>query len=129
MFLISSALRGPLPGGPFSERIPVLVQYAGSFLAAALMGGAIVLVLWGVRRLRSERYETPRRDLAIAILLMTVVTFRPVQAAERAGHDLLSGMSTVHVAPVHPACRNEREPSQCSIDGAFTAATLPRQIS
>lgn len=81
MFLVSSALRGPLPEGPFSARVPVLTQYAGAFLAALLMGGAIVLVLWGVKRLRSERYETPRRDLAIAVLLMTIVTFRPVQAA------------------------------------------------
>ncbi|WP_124080209.1 hypothetical protein [Pigmentiphaga humi] len=80
MFLVSSALRGPLPEGPFSERVPVLSQYAGAFIAAALMGACIVLGLWGVHRLRSRRYETPRRDLAIAVLLMTIVTFRPVQA-------------------------------------------------
>ncbi len=81
MFLVSSALRGPLPGGPFSERVPVLAQYAGAFLAAALMGAFIVLVIWGFKRFRSEPYATPRRDLALAILLMTIVTFRPAQAA------------------------------------------------
>jgi len=80
MFLVSSALRGPLPEGPFSERVPVLAQYAGGFLAGALMGGFIVLILWGVRRFRSIPYETPRRDLALAILLMTIVTFRPAHA-------------------------------------------------
>ncbi len=80
MFLVSSALRGPLPEGPFSERVPVLAQYAGSFLAAALMGGFIVLVMWGFRRFRSQAYETPRRDLALAILLMAIVTFRPAHA-------------------------------------------------
>lgn len=84
MFLVSSALRGPLPEGPFSERVPVLAQYAGSFLAAALMGGFIVLVMWGFRRFRSQPYETPRRDLALAILLMAIVTFRPAHA-EAAG--------------------------------------------
>lgn len=84
MFLVSSALRGPLPEGTFSERVPVLAQYAGGFLAAALMGGFIVLVLWGVRRFRSTPYETPRRDLALAILLMTIVTFRPAQAQAQA---------------------------------------------
>ncbi|OVZ55845.1 hypothetical protein CDO44_22065 [Pigmentiphaga sp. NML080357] len=103
MFLVSSALRGPLPEGPFSERVPVLAQYAGAFLAAALMGGFIVLVLWGFKRFRSERYETPRRDLAIAVLLMTVVTFRPAQAAVPSQQDAVAAVSAaqagVHLPP------------------------------
>lgn len=81
MFIVSSALRGPLPGGPLSARVPMLLQYVGGFLAAAVMGGFIVLVIWLVKRYRRQPYQTPRRDLAAAILLMCVVTFRAPQAA------------------------------------------------
>ena len=76
MFLVSSALRGPLPDGTFAERLPVLLEYLGGFLAAAVMGGAIVLAIWAFKRFfQSQAYAAPRRDYAIAVLLMTVVTF------------------------------------------------------
>jgi hypothetical protein len=76
MFLVSSALRGPLPDG---DRLPVLLEYLGGFLAAAIMGGVIVLAIWAFKRFfQSQAYAAPRRDYAIAVLLMAAVTFRPV---------------------------------------------------
>lgn len=76
MFVAVNAFRGPLPGGPIEERLPLLLQYLGSFLAAALFACLLVGIIWGVRRYTKQPYLTPRRDLAVAILLMLLVTFR-----------------------------------------------------
>lgn len=81
MFIASNAFRGSLPDGDFSARVPMLLQFLGAFLASAMFGGLVVLVIWAFRRYHKRPYETPRRDLAFAILFMLLVTFKRVDAA------------------------------------------------
>lgn len=80
-FIVVNAFRGPLPGGAFSERAPVLAEYLGNFIASFCFGAALVLVVWLIRRIMKKPYTTPRRDLAIATLLMMLITFKTSNAA------------------------------------------------
>ena len=80
-FIVINAFRGPLPGGAFSERAPVLAEYLGNFIASFCFGAALVVVVWLIRRILKKPYTTPRRDLAIATLLMMLITFKTSNAA------------------------------------------------
>lgn len=81
LFIVSSAFKGDLPEGAFSQRVPVLLNYLGGFLAAMVAAAIIVALIAVVKRVRGARYATFRRDFALAVLFMCIVTYKPVQAA------------------------------------------------
>lgn len=79
-FIVVNAFRGDLPGGAFSERAPVLMLYLGNFLASFIFAALMIVVVWGVHRVIKKPYETPRRDLALATLIMLLITFKSANA-------------------------------------------------
>ena len=81
MFIASNAFRGSLPEGDFSARVPMLLQFLGAFLASAMFAALVVVVIWLFRRFNNRTYETPRRDYALAVAFMLLVTFKRVDAA------------------------------------------------
>ncbi|GAA4336391.1 hypothetical protein GCM10023144_30650 [Pigmentiphaga soli] len=111
MFVAVNAFRGPLPDGPIEARLPLLLQYLGAFMASVLFGCAIVAIIWAVRRFTGRGYPTPRRDLAVAILLMMLVTFRSNDA---------SAQPTPAMTQATPISHPTRPPAEIS-----STASLP----
>ncbi len=87
LFIVSSAFKGELPGGAFAQRVPVLLNYLGGFLAAMVAGAVIVALIAVIKRVRGTPYATFRRDFALAVLFMCIVTYKPVQAAPTEASD------------------------------------------
>src|SRR5690606_21217579 len=80
LFIVSSAFKGDLPEGAFSQRVPMLMNYLGGFLAAMVAGAVIVALIAVIKRVRGAPYATYRRDFALAVLFMCIVTYKPAQA-------------------------------------------------
>lgn len=101
LFIVSSAFKGDLPEGAFSQRVPVLLTYLGGFLAAMVAAAVIVLVVALVKRVRGGAYDTFRRDYALAVLFMCVVTYKPVQASDfsRVGAAQTVSLTLAHTEP------------------------------